>query len=372
MLPLSNVWFVDQGAAAGGNGSIGQPYNTLAAALTAHAAGGTFILTPYDYSAEVIAAPLANGDWSFWGLQLGSWPEGFSAGDFPSPQSLTLLPSLTIGTGGSANQVALRSVFMSNLAVEQGCSVVLQDVVLDAFAATTGPAGGALLRADRCYFNGSGVGGAGMGDCQFNDCGFFGSQTLDTAGTNVQLTRCFGETSITFAGSAGVVNYDPFSRGRVSIPALTNGFANLVGVPGPLATEALLTCADVAAGATGNSTALTIAGAPYSSSSTLFNVTAAVQFAGTTAAAYIEVLAQLQQSTDGGATWSNIGNARTISQVVNNNPTWFGVTLPGLALASGADPDDLQIRVQLSNAVGSGGTISSIDIAITAAAASLI
>lgn len=227
--PLSNVWFVDQGAAPAGDGSIAKPYNTLAAALAAHPTGGTFLLTPYDYSAEVIAAPLADGDWSFVGLQLGSWPEGYSGGALPSPSSLTLLPNLTIGTGGNASQVALRSVAMGNLGVQQGCSLVLQDVVLTLLDCTTGPAAGTLLRADRCYFDSSGVGGAGLGDSQFNDCGFFGSQSIQTGGTLLQLTRCFGETSLVFLAAAGVAGIDLWTNGRLTTPAVTNGVKEVQG-----------------------------------------------------------------------------------------------------------------------------------------------
>lgn len=367
--PLSNVWFVDQAAAAGGDGSIAKPYNTLLSAVAAHAAGGTFVLTPYDYSAEVLPV-LANGDWSFWGLQLGSWPEGFGSGASPSPQSLTTLPNMVIGTGGNANQVALRSVAMQNLGVQQSCSLVMQDVVVAALDCSTGPAAGTLLRADRCYFNGSGVGGAGLGDSEFNDSGFFGSQTLQCGGTNVQMTRSFGETSITFLGAAGTLNYDPWTRGRLTVPAFTNGSAQLIGIVAPRSSEGNVTSANIAAGASGNTGAHTLAGTfPYASNQT-FVVQATLQFAGTTAAAYLEALCQLQASLDGGGTWNNIGFARTVSQVVNNNPTWFTVTCPAVVLV-GTATADVQLRMQITNAVASGDTMTNIDVALSAIAGEL-
>lgn len=50
--PLSDVFWVDGGAATEGDGSIGAPYKTLTAAVAAHAAGATFLVCPHDYSAE--------------------------------------------------------------------------------------------------------------------------------------------------------------------------------------------------------------------------------------------------------------------------------------------------------------------------------
>jgi hypothetical protein len=228
---LSNVWFVDKGAAAGGDGSAGRPYDTLLAAVTAHAAGGTFLLTPADYSAETIPQ-LTDGDWNFWGLQLGSWPEGFAAGVTPAPLSATLLPPLILGTGGGANQCSFRSVALPfTLTVRQSCALFMQDVAVDGCFTDTAPDGTVRLRADRCYFNSSGLGGTALGDCQLNDCGFFGSQQLQTNGTNVQITRSYGQTSVTFLGAAGTLNIDPFTRGALNVPALTNGTQAVVGLP---------------------------------------------------------------------------------------------------------------------------------------------
>lgn len=230
--PLSNVFFIDQGAAAGGDGSIAKPYNTILAAVAARPAGGTFLLTPYDYSAEVIPT-LNDADWAFWGLQLGSWPEGYGPGwtlTPPQPTSLTKLPSLTLGLGGTQRQTSLRSVSMPNLTLEMGTTLMLQDVWLDGlFTGASLDAGAVALRADRCFFNGGGVGGASLGDSQFNDCGFFGSQTIQTGSTTLQLTRCFGETSVAFLNAAGVLAIDLWSNGRVSVPVLTNGTKEVQG-----------------------------------------------------------------------------------------------------------------------------------------------
>lgn len=228
--PLSNVFFVDQAAATGGDGSIGKPYNTLLAAVTAHAAGGTFILTPYDYSAETIPA-LADGNWSFWGAQLGAVPGGFAPFVVPTPAPPTFLPALTIGAGGSASQISFRSVTAAALTVRQSCAVLLQDCSFDAALFDTAADGSATLRAERCFFNSSGVGGSALGDCQFNDCGFWGSQTILTNGTNVQITRSYGQTNVTFSGAAGTVNLDPFSRAAIDMPVLTNGSRAVVGLP---------------------------------------------------------------------------------------------------------------------------------------------
>jgi hypothetical protein len=220
--PLSNVFFVDQAAAGGGDGSIARPYNTLLAAVTAHPTGGTFALTPYDYSDETIP-DLAEGNWTFWGFPLAGMPGGFDQFVVPPPLP-TQLPSITIGAGGSASTVALRSVLMPALTVRQSCALLIQDCTFDGVFIETAADASVSLRADRSFFNSSGVGGSALGAAQFDDCGFWGSQTILTAGTLVQLTRCYGQTSVNFTSvSAGVVAVDTWSDVRVNIPAITNG-----------------------------------------------------------------------------------------------------------------------------------------------------
>lgn len=54
--PLSNVFWVDKGAAPGGNGSQARPFNTVTAGVAACPTGGTLLICPANYSAEGVVA----------------------------------------------------------------------------------------------------------------------------------------------------------------------------------------------------------------------------------------------------------------------------------------------------------------------------
>jgi hypothetical protein len=231
---LSSFFWVDRATTTPldqQNGNESRPYSTLLAAVTAHAAGGTFLIVPGDYSAEVVpvlAGNAANG-WAFIGADFGTWPEGLAGP--PATFPATFLPNLTIGAGlTDSTRIVLRSVRIDSLSTIvagalqlcdvqflNGCFVDAADTPLD-------------FRAQRCYFNSGGVGGGGLGLAQFDDCGFLGSQSIVTALDTLQLTRCYGETSLNFSGPAGTTYIDLWTRGRLNFPVITNGAVLLSGL----------------------------------------------------------------------------------------------------------------------------------------------
>jgi len=220
--PLSAAFFVDQATATPApdqNGSPGAPFGTLAAAVAANPTGGTFVLVPADYSLEVMPA-LASGNWSFWGLDLAQL-------DTASPPvgPPTVLPNLVIA-GVAPSEIYLRSVRIASLEVNSPGLVALCDTYVN-FCSSTSPGAEPSLRAQRSYFDSSGVGT--FLEAMLDGCGFSGSQSLILAGSNCELTRCFGETSIVFSGPSGTVETDFYTRGLLTIPVLTNGAAVVAG-----------------------------------------------------------------------------------------------------------------------------------------------
>ena len=204
-VPLSNVVFVDGGtvvAPADQDGSIGSPYGTLAAALTAAAVtGGTFLLTPGDYSAEVLPVLSLDFPWSFVGLAFDA-PDAFNQG--PS----TLLGDVTFADGAVApfSETSFRSIKMGALTFPSVGGLALTD---SAFTLVqSGAAEKASIKAFNCFFDSSGV------ECSTFDgdiCSFFGSQTIIADGGFIRLTRCRGQTSVNCTGSPGEVHVDPWS-----------------------------------------------------------------------------------------------------------------------------------------------------------------
>jgi hypothetical protein len=238
-VPLSAMWWIDQAttvALAARNGLPGSPYATVLEAVTAHPEGGTFILVPADYSTEVIPA-LDGGapeGWTFIGGDLGTWNPGLVGGVAPNDLlPATMIPNLTIGDGAVEDtiRIELRSVRLSNFLANTAGFLFLTDVnVQNGCFIEAGGVDLVQLRAVRTYFNGGGVGGAGLGNCDFESCGFFGSQTVVTAGTVVQVARCYGETAFNFTGAAGTVSLDIWSRAlSASAISIINGGKQVQG-----------------------------------------------------------------------------------------------------------------------------------------------
>lgn len=203
--PLSNVVFVDGGtsvAPASQDGSIGSPYSTLAAALTANAlTGGTFLITPGDYSAEVLPVLSLDFPWHFVGLAFDA-PDAFNQG--PS----TLLGAVTFADGAVVpfSEASFRSIKMGALTFPSVGGLALTD---SAFTLVqSGAAEKASIKAFNCFFDSSGV------ECSTFDgdlCSFFGSQTIVADGGFIRLTRCRGQTSVNCTGAPGEVHVDPWS-----------------------------------------------------------------------------------------------------------------------------------------------------------------
>lgn len=231
--PLSAVFWVDQNTTAplaSQDGSAGAPFGTMLAAVTARAGlGGTILVVPADYSAEVLP-PLTGLAWSFVGADFGSFE--VTSGAFVAPAGpITRLPNLDCDPSSS---LWLRSVRLQNLSNANGA--FLTDVnITNALSATPGSFS-AFVRASRSYFGGGGVGEYSFFDA--DQCGFFGSQTIQIVNSlgAVRLTNCYGETGFVFGGfSPGTALVDLYTRDRLTIPVLTNCALQLLGFGPPSA-----------------------------------------------------------------------------------------------------------------------------------------
>jgi len=217
--PLSSLFYVDAGTAtlpADQDGSIGAPFSTLLAAVTARlGVGGTFLIVPGDYSAEVIPPLDGSGEWSFAGLDGCQLPQT-AAGVAPTGPP-TNMPNLTVAA--SSPNLVLRSLRIGSVDQQGGANIY----AIDTFFGLLSGAGSvsSVVRAHRCYFSGGGVGSFNTYD--FDECGFFGSQTLIVADTGIcRLRRCYGETSVNFLVTPGQVQADLWTRQQLSFLVLTN------------------------------------------------------------------------------------------------------------------------------------------------------
>lgn len=243
--PLSAGFYVDAATTtplADQNGSESKPYSTLLAAVTARAGlGGTFYVIPADYSAEVIPALAGTALWSFIGFDLGAF-EVTAAGVAPVGPN-TILPALTVDA--SSPSIALRSVKLASLTNNGGAAIFATDVNFGLCAGLAGSTS-SILRAQRCYFNGGGVGPFAFVD--LDQCGFFGSQSIvmEPAGL-LRLTGCYGETSLFFGGAPNTAFVDLYTRQQLSIPAITNGSREFFGFSPPSALPVGLTTPNLTA-----------------------------------------------------------------------------------------------------------------------------
>jgi hypothetical protein len=218
MLPLPDALYVAIDAPAGGNGSIGTPFNTIADALLALAnlglAFGCLLIGPGDYSGEGVLQWAGNGALMLKGYSAGvPFPDPFLA---PNPQ--VQLPSITA-------TVPFPDLYLDNVtsAITQqfnnfgtifGVGSELQTVITN---------GNLWLRDSRLVASIS-VGG----DVRLWNCEAQTDSAWQVAGTAVELVGTKLTTfsaGIVFTGAAGVVTVDDYSNFYVvglAVP-ITNG-----------------------------------------------------------------------------------------------------------------------------------------------------
>jgi hypothetical protein len=216
--PLPDALYVAQGAAAGGNGAIGTPFNTLADGLTALAALGVnfgcLLISPGDYSAEGVLHWVGTG-----ALMLKGYSAGVPFSDpFASPNPQVQLPSITADTGFPDlyldNVTEALSTQFNNFTNIFGVGCELQSVIT----------GGALSLRDSRMIGSMSVGG----DVRLWNCEAQTDTNWSVAGTSVELVGSKLNPftgNILFSGSPGVVTVDDYSNFYVvaNTISITNG-----------------------------------------------------------------------------------------------------------------------------------------------------
>ncbi len=207
ILPLSNVFFVDQGtASAAPDGSIANPFPTFAAAIAAAAvvSGNTAILLcPADYSAE--GPQVWAGNQTLQVSALEDPAQGF--GGISSP----VIPAIS-----TAGFFGLKFTGLGSLDL-QNCSA-LNGAVLTC--------NGGVVNAIDCAFE-TGVSLAGQ-NVRLNNCEVK-NVTITAAGTLVEAVGCNWTVgaSVVFSGSAGTLRLDSLTnfywRAMGGAATVTNG-----------------------------------------------------------------------------------------------------------------------------------------------------
>lgn len=126
--PLTALWFVDRGAAAGGTGSIGAPFDTFAGAIaaaqadfTANNRDQTIVCVPGDYSGEALQTlTLAPGR----SLTLSAWVTPVGYGGVPVKPWLPQVALPGVGVGLYADGVSWPGVAVPQVDVSGDVSAV--------------------------------------------------------------------------------------------------------------------------------------------------------------------------------------------------------------------------------------------------------
>ena len=203
--PLPDALYVAQGAAAGGNGSHGSPFNTLADGLVALAGLGVnfgcLLVSPGDYSAESVLQWAGAGALMLKGYAAGvPFPDPFAG---PNPQ--VQLPSITASNGFPDlyldNVTLALSQQFNNFTNIFGVGSELQSVLAGN--------GNLWLRDSRV------VGSLIAGGVRLWGCEVQTDTSLHVAGTSLELV---GTKLLSFAGpivfddAPGVVTVDSYSN----------------------------------------------------------------------------------------------------------------------------------------------------------------
>jgi hypothetical protein len=358
--PLPDALYVAQGAAAGGNGSIGAPFDTMAGALLALANlgvnFGALLISPGDYSGEGVLHWVATTALMLKGYSAGvPFPDPFAG---PNPQ--VQLPSITADTGSP-------DLYLDNvtLALSQqfngftnifGVGCELQSVLT---------AGNLSLRASRM------VGSMTIGgDLRLWNCEAQTDTNWNVGGALVELvgTKLISFSAPIVFGSAGVVTVDEFSnfyfvaRGV----AITNGTKQVQGAPPSFDFFATGPGGGVSAGDIGFSDAHTLTGAPFAVGQG-FILNAVIAYTCHVDPGFFECTGFLQASYDGGATWLPASSESKFSVLCQHNPTWCQVSITA-RLNAAANAVPILVRFGLANDGASASGVINISAPITAVA----
>lgn len=209
--PLSNVIFVDAGAPPAGDGSIGKPFQTIAAGVAALTGGGTLMVAPNSYIEDPVV--IAGVDVSI--LCMGA-------------QNQTTLPSFTLDSTAAAVRLYIEnaSINAQSMTVTgaNGATVTLSNVNAGS-ASFTGAVGGPIaLELNNCFapsittvraiafdVDGGAVDGT---------IGMFNAPGLEVNLRDVKIDAAMG---VTFPGATGKVNVDATANFWYSTNGTTTG-----------------------------------------------------------------------------------------------------------------------------------------------------
>jgi hypothetical protein len=204
--PLPDALYVAIDAAAGGDGSIAKPFNTMADGLTALAALGVafgcLLISPGDYSAEGVLHWTGSGALMLKGYSAGvAFPDPFLA---PNPQ--VQLPSITCDTVGLElyldNVTSAITQQFNNFGNISGVGCELQTIL-------TG--GNLSLRNSRTLSSMNVIGDVRLWNCevQTDSDWHISGTSLELIGTKI---ISFGAANIVFDAAPGVVTVDAYSN----------------------------------------------------------------------------------------------------------------------------------------------------------------
>lgn len=223
--PLPDALYVAQGAAAGGDGSIGAPFNTLADGLTALANiavnFGCLLISPGDYSGEGVLHWVGTAALMLKGYAAGvPFPDPFLG---PNPQ--VQLPSITADNGAP-------DLYLDNVtsALPQQYNGFTNIFGVGSELQTVLTAGNLWLRNSRMLGAMNVGGNVRMWNCEAQT-----DSNWSVAGTEVELvgTKLTSfSANIVFSGAAGVVTVDSYSNFyfiALGPIAITNGTKAVAG-----------------------------------------------------------------------------------------------------------------------------------------------
>lgn len=222
---LTAMWFVDKGAAAGGTGAIGKPFNTFAAAIAAAQADfnantrdQTIVVTGADYSAEALQTLTLDAGHT---LTIAGWatPLGFNLSE---PQ----LPQLALANGSLVTDgVAWTGVAAPQVDVPLGSiaaigsyfqSVNVGDKFRGSLCQLQGGTVATSVELDNSTFGDFTTGTAHIRSCrQFGLANITGDVTIDA------YTNAWG--TVTATGSLLVFDKPAQERISVVVPAVAAG-----------------------------------------------------------------------------------------------------------------------------------------------------
>jgi hypothetical protein len=212
------IWFVDDSAAAGGDGRLSSPFNTLAGAAAVDAANHRVFLYDGTYAPPGIA--LNSGEWL-----VGQGVTGFASFDalmgITPPAGTIARPSIGSGTATVQGTVTLNtSAFVRALALSTGASAALNDIA------------GAITAVDVAQTSVDTTTGTGValsdigGTITLTSLTTNGGTGATLTGANSAATFAFTGVTVSSGANAGITST---GGGTLTITGTTNTLTSTTG-----------------------------------------------------------------------------------------------------------------------------------------------